>query len=309
MKHRLLVLLSGLLLPIVFNVAPGAPHPFFDDNGMIAWRSSWAVAYAQAQKYGKPLYVEAVKDKDKNSEKLSTINYRDERLSQFLNRYFIPVSIDATKPPPELKAYFVKTTPVILFISERGQYLSGMAGYKKTNEIEEEVLKILQDKAYVIPKNRETELEKQVDALKAALDDKAWAKAVPIYKTIMAVRGYGPIKEKAFELMDAAQADATKEVRNAYATTRKGDYAEARKALETVIKDYAGAPVADVAKEHLGALKNIEVAEKLAADTKVNRKGEAVRYYDQILLRYLETPYAALAQNRKKDLIKMATGK
>src|SRR5205814_2692209 len=111
-------------------------HPFFDDAGAVHWRT-WQQALSMAQKYNRPIFVEASKDKDKNCEKFVTTTFRDERIAQILNRYFVPVAVDFANPPADLKPSLQKagkTPPLILFLNERGTYFQGMSARKKQNE-------------------------------------------------------------------------------------------------------------------------------------------------------------------------------
>jgi hypothetical protein len=305
MFHRLLVGVVALAGLAILELASAAPHPFYDDGGAVHWRP-YQQAFVLAQKYGRPVFIEVSKDKDKLCEKLVVTSFKDERISQFLNRYFVPVSLDFTKQPAEMTKLIGqagKAPPIILLLNEKGQYLQGLSGFKKPNEIEGELIKVLEEK-YGVPKAKDAEIEKKLELLAKAVEDKAWAKAKPLFNEIVAIRGYSAMKDKAYEVMDAAQADGNAQVKEAYGSVRKDDYAEAKKGLEKVIKDFSGAPVADQAKEHLAAVKVMEFAHQCATDAKVNRKAEAVRQLDGVLGKYGDTPYAGLAQSRKKDLTK-----
>src|SRR5262249_43253916 len=160
---------------------------------VVNWKLNYTQAQTLAQKSGKPIFIAAGKDKDKDSEKLVQTTLRDERIGQFLNRHFVPVGVDFPNAPTELRPILLragKTPPVIVILNDQGQYLVGYTGYKKPNEVEAELIKVLEDKANAAPKSKEAELTKQVEMLEKALGDKAWAKATPIFRAVVAVKGY-----------------------------------------------------------------------------------------------------------------------
>src|SRR5262249_27649784 len=177
MSHRLLIALAALLTTAVFEMASAAPFPLFDDGGVVNWKLSYAQAQSLAKKSGKPIFVAAGKDKDGDSEKLVQTTLRDERIGQFLNRHFVPVGVDFPYAEAQLRPILLragKTPPVIVILNDQGQYLVGLTGYKKPNEVEAELIKVLEDKANAVPKSKEADLTKQVEMLEKALGDKAW---------------------------------------------------------------------------------------------------------------------------------------
>src|SRR4051794_35310456 len=46
------------LAAVLLGSAAAAPHPYHDDQGMIAWRPTWSAAVQEAKATGKPLYIE-----------------------------------------------------------------------------------------------------------------------------------------------------------------------------------------------------------------------------------------------------------
>ncbi|OAI54338.1 hypothetical protein AYO44_03455 [Planctomycetaceae bacterium SCGC AG-212-F19] len=304
MHHRL-VPLAAVLGLVILQFACASPHPFFDDAGMVHWRA-WQQAPSMAQKYNRPIFLEASKDKDKNCEKLVTTTFRDERIAQYLNRYFIPVTVDFANPPADLKPALQKagkTPPLILFLNERGTYIDSMSGYKKPNEVEAKLIEVLTDKAFVMTKAKEMEVEKLIEALDKEATAKDWTKAVPIFRNILGARGYSPLKDKAYDIMETAQGSSKGDLKSAYDSVRQDQYGEAKKTLEKLTKDWAGAPVADTAKTHLAAVKLLESAHLYASDAKVPRKADAIRQLDLVLRDHGDTPYGNLAFYRKKELV------
>jgi outer membrane protein assembly factor BamD (BamD/ComL family) len=305
MNHRLLVSLSALVTLAVLGVRAG-PHVHYDDGGNINWKPTYAVAFSIAQKSTKPIFVHASKDKDKASEDQVTMTLRDEKLGQLINRYLVPVSVDFDKPPAEVKPHVDKIAkkppPAVLIFNERGQLMNTLTGTWQAKDLYGNLLEMLQDKGYTLAKTKEAEVSKQVDLLEKALGEKKpWVKATPIFRNIVQNPGYSPLKDRAYDLLEKAQEGGFNDLKEAYNQARQDQYADAKKSLDKVAKEYVGAPVADQAKEHLGALKIMETAHTLASDPK--RKTDAVRQLDQVLTKFPDTPYAALALSRKKDLV------
>ena len=233
---------------------------------------------------------------------------RDPKVSTLLNRHFIPVVVDIDKPPPELIPLLQKvdgqTLPFLLCVSDRGQYMSGTSGRRDAAQLKGDLDKTLQDKQFALTKAGEAELTKQVAALEKVLDDKAYAKVPPIWQAIGRVRGYGPLKEKAYDLLDAAQEEAKKELLEALKESIGKDFAAAKKRATAVSKAYAGLPIADEAKQHAAALTLMEPVTKLLADKKGNYKAAATQQLDLLLKLHGDTPYASISVLMKKELQK-----
>lgn len=231
---------------------------------------------------------------------------KDPNVSKLLNRHFVPVVVDIDKPPPEVAALFPKvkgqTLPFLLYVSERGQFINGTSGGRSAAELQADLEKTLADKQYTIPKAGETELTKQLAALEKALGDKAYSKVPAIWQAIGKIRGYGPGKDKAYDLLEAAEADGRKELNTAFGEARAAEFAAAKKRVGGVTKELAGLPIADEAKGHLAALNIMEAVEKLTTAKKGNWKASANTQLDQVLRLHLDTPYANLALQQKKEL-------
>jgi hypothetical protein len=308
MYRRLLsvpVLVLGLA---ICELSPAAPHPYHDDGGAINWRPTWAAAIDLSKKTGKPLFILTDKEEDAVSKKFVSEVLTEKRVSQLINHYFVPVAFELEKVPKEVRPNTQKASkflPVVVIMNDRGAYITGFGGLIKPNEVEDALLKVLQDKAYTIPKTSEATMAKQLEALDKALDDKAYSKATPIFQNIVKTKGYSELKDKAYEKMDSAQSEATQELTEAYSSVRQDDYPEAKKAIEKVMKGYIGLPVAEQAKEQLAAVKLLESAYQLSSDPKVPRKADAMQKLDLLLRTYIDTPYASLAQFRKKELMPM----
>ena len=301
-------LVSGLALVISLCAAPWAasgPHPFHDDGGAINWRASLQVAVGQASTTGKPLFIEVCKEPDANAKKLAATTFQDARIAFFINHYFIPVVVDAGTAPADIKALLAKTggktEPYLLILDSRSQFIDGASGYKKPNEVEEKILKVLTEK-YAISKTQEETIGKQVEELKKLFEGKDYAKAMTLYRSITGVKGYSVKKDEAYEALDLAQSEISTKLKDALDHAKKSEFVDGKKDLEFVLKtkEYQGLPLADSAKSHLAALKLYESAANLAA--KDATKAQAVGPLDTLLRTYADTPYSQLATQKKKEL-------
>jgi hypothetical protein len=296
------------------SAALSGPHLYHDDGGMVNWRASLAEALREAQKQQRLLFIEVCKD-DANAQKLAAM-FKDQRLSQLLNRFCVPVVVDskAAKADQTVKLLLDKAgkaEPYILLLDEKGQYLSGLSGLRKTNEIEGAILDALKEH-FKIPEAVEKKLEAQVMELDIHITGKDWAKAVPLFKAIVAVKGYSAKKETAYELMDTAEADTSLKYRDVLSHTAKKEFDEAKTILTELLKnkDIAPLPMASEAKDYLAAVKLMEEADKHVNDTKrATAKINAIKNLDMVVSRYGDTPFANLAAVQRREIIKAASAK
>src|SRR5438876_1016670 len=92
------------------------------------------------------------------------------------------------------------------------------------------------------PRNRRgRSSSKPVDLLAKGLGEKKpWLKATPLFRNIVQHSGYSPIKDRAYDLMEKAQEGGVNELKEAYNQARQDQYADAKKSLDKVAKEYAG---------------------------------------------------------------------
>jgi hypothetical protein len=302
-----LALLGGLVLTAP---AVAGPHPFHDDHGNINWRPNWQVAVQQAQKGGKPLFIEICNDGDGTCRSFAGGTLRDSIVGLTLNRHFVSAVIASDKVPPELKGYMDKADgqglPCLLLLSDRGDYILGMKGQREAKKFQADLEEVLKNKAFAMSKSKEADLTRQVAALEKALDAKDYKKAVSTFQNIQQVSGYSTLKDRADDLMDKAQEEGANVLRKALDLARKNDYTGAKDAFkEFPTKAMTGLPVAVEARDHQAAFKLLEAGEQAMTDKKGNNwKAFALTQFDTLLAKYSETPYATLAMVYRKDLMK-----
>ena len=231
---------------------------------------------------------------------------QDPKVSQLLKRHFVSLVVDIDNAPRELQPHFNKiegkTLPFLLCVTDKGQFLQGTSGPRNAEQLVADLTKTLGNKAVALPKAREADLTKQLETLEKALDANNRKQSNTAFQAILRQRGYSQAKDKAHDLMDAAQAEAIKQLRDAVAHAGKDEYDDAGKLAAQVVKDFGGLPIADEAKEHQAALKLLEAAHQLSADKKGNWKQTAAQRLNTLLSKHGDTPYATLAQQRLQDL-------
>lgn len=313
MKHRLLLSLVLWAGMACLQLAQAGPHIYYDDNDNIKWKMKISEAIFLAKLNNRPLFVHMCKPNHKASEEQVVALLRDEKLGKFVNRHTYPISIDADKFPPELKAagtikgIFDKvfgqrdSVPSILALPGASSvYYHQFSGNGWTpDRMEQQIMDGL-TKHHAMNKAVENMINKQVEALEKNLEKKAnWATAGKIYNQIMSQPGYAPARDLAIDAMEKAEADGAAELREAFSQAKSDEYAEAKKLATKVQTDYKNLPLADEAKAHLAALKLLEAANASIAKEK---KADAIKSLDSIVNTYGDTPYAAIAIARKKDL-------
>ena len=231
---------------------------------------------------------------------------QDPKVGELLKRHFVALVVEIDNAPKELQPLFNKidgkTLPFLLCLTDRGQFLHGTSGPRNPEQLVADLTKTLADKAVALPKAREADLSKQLEALEKALDANNRKQAATAFQAIVRFRGYNAAKDKAHDLMDAAQAEGVKQLRDALAHGRKDEYDDAAKLVSQVAKDFAGLPIADEAREHQAALKLLEAAHQLSTDKKGNWKQTAAQRLNTLLSKHGDTPYATLAHLRLQEL-------
>src|SRR5262249_32349445 len=180
---------------------------------------------------------------------LASVTLQDPKVSQLLKRHFVSLVVDIDNAPKEIQPLLGKiegkTLPFLLCITDRGQFLHGTSGARNAEQLATDLEKALANKAVALPKAREADLAKQLEALEKALDANTRKQANTTFQAIVRLRGYSEAKDKAHDLMDRAQADGIKQLRDAVMHAGKDEYDEAGKLAVQVAKEFAGLPIAD----------------------------------------------------------------
>jgi hypothetical protein len=303
----LLILGAGMA---VLSSATAAPHPAgHDDGNAINWRVTYVSALKEAATTGKSIFVLGYYENDGNSKNVAGL-MKEPEVQKLINRYFVPLAINAEKNDKKENTILFpldkiggNTLPLVTFLTEKGQYIHGSNGPRKKEELLADIKKVLTDKNHSVAPAADANLGKQAETLQKALEAKNFKQAGPIYAAILKVRGYSANKDKAFDLMDDAQFEGVRLLKEAVQLADMNQYSDARKLIADVPKEYAGLPVANDYKEAVDSLSLLEQAFKSTQDKKVGWQGAALTKVSTVLTKYPDGAYAGVALKRKNELM------
>lgn len=227
-------------------------------------------------------------------------------MKQRLRRHFICVPIAHDSAPPRLKALFRMTggnvLPFLIYLTPTGVPIHGTNGFRTKEQLLGDLDRVLQSKLIAVSKKGEQQLTEQVAILEKALADKNYKEVQKALKAIQKVRGYSPIKDQAYDLLDTAQAPERKKIQEAVELARGDEYKKAAELLMAVAKESAGLPVAETARSALEALKLLAEQHQLVTRRKGSWRRQALQRLSRIVRKYGDSPFAPLAYERMQQL-------
>lgn len=235
---------------------------------------------------------------------------QDPGVVQTLNRNFVAVYVDYQKGLPNqlgqaLAKLENRTLPIVLYLTDTGEFVAGTSGNKTPAELMADVGAALKHPGLAMSKEDEAELAKQVKALEKAVAARNFPQVGEILGTIRNLKGHSPLKLKAYDLIDAAQAKAVPQIRLAVGQAEAHQYATASKLLAALAKQYAGLPVADEIKGYDEAVKLLESAAQIVRARKGSWKDDAAARLNQLLEQYPDSPFAPVARKRLAELARL----
>ncbi|GAX87156.1 conserved hypothetical protein [Lebetimonas natsushimae] len=108
----------------------------FNWYGNIHWIKSYNIAQKLAKKNHKLMLIEIAGIKCPPSKYLSKYVYSDKKISEFINKNFIPVFyfIQQNSIPKNIKKHFNGVTPTIIFFKPNGKAFYILTGARNKNE-------------------------------------------------------------------------------------------------------------------------------------------------------------------------------
>jgi len=233
---------------------------------------------------------------------------KDPKISGMIKANFIPYAVDMANAPADLKMLLQaagEAHPYVVYLNDKLQPLHSSSGMRDIEEMAADLEKVLENKQLAMSKANEAELDKQLGNMEKALEDKHYKEVTVAWNALNKLKGYSKSRQKAYELMDKAQADVMKKQADAVTQVKKDEYAKAKDLLGDVVKDFAGLPIGDEAKNDLESLKLIESANQLTKDQKGNSwKTQAVTKLRTALTKYPDSPMAPIALKKVESLLK-----
>jgi hypothetical protein len=287
-----------IALVTLIAVADGAPHPYHDDNGLIAWRPTWSAAVQEAKATGKPLYIELTHD-DEEGAAFVTSTLVNKSIQKVLRRYFVCVVLDFVHKPPELdrlcKAKNLSLTPVNLFLSPSGEYIAAHQKNVNVADFQKTLQTVLATPRLAAAKVKEKELERLTQTLSEALDAKEGNKVQSTFQAIEKVPGISPAKSRAYVVLDEAEEPIWDKLREAGDLVRAQKFPLARVALEEAARISGHLPVGREVQVNLTALPFFEEAGRLEDAKEPRWKEKALQEYQRALFKHPESSLAATA--------------
>lgn len=309
--NRLYVIIFSLAIMLMptFPQVQALPHLFYDDMGLINWRTNWPAALQEAQLSGKLLMVQITRYPCPQTPALFTRWYKHEKsvstLLKTLNRYAVCFVADYHRLPPDVgkiwatKGYSPEQCPIHIVVTPQKEPLSWFTGYISPDALAKLIEEGAADKRMRMSPSRDKEVEKWNEMLQSALQERDTKKIQSTWQLIQKIPGYGTAKKKSYELLDAAEAPARDKLLEAAKLLREQKNPQAQMALDEA-KAYAESlPVAVEVTQVQASLKLYDSAleaERLAKTAK--QKQQAVTLYQQVLAKYPETTVGTLAYQK-----------
>lgn len=300
--HRWLFILACCLLPSSLNALP---HLYYDDLGLISWRTNWSLALLEAQRTGKPLYIQMTSYPSDLNKQFSMHYWPDENLQKQLRRHCICFVVDYHQLPKDLaqilstKGYTDAQCPIHLLLTPQKEVLGWHTQCVAADILANRILQVITDKRMRMSPAQEKEINKLVPVLQTALNDRDAKKIQATWTAILRIPGCGEARNKAWDVLDAAEAPARKKLLEAARFMREQKNPQAHLALDEARQMATALPIAAEIDQTHSALKWLDQAQEAERQAKtVKQKQQSLQLYQQLVSKYPETTVATLAYQK-----------
>jgi len=121
---------QSLLLAAAFVLLPAQLRA--DD---IRWRASYAEAYAEATKTGKPMFMDFGSENCYWCKRLEATTFQAPEVAKLINERFVPVRIDATVDVDLARAVTVQALPTLFVLAPDRTILNRHEGYAEAPQL------------------------------------------------------------------------------------------------------------------------------------------------------------------------------
>jgi hypothetical protein len=302
------VFIGIILFSLAKEQGHAGPHPYHDDKGAVNWRPSLASAFQESRATGKPIFLEATRDNETHSANFAAVTFPHPDVRRLLRRDFVCVSIDRDALPPQydrfIKSKSISTVPVSLFLTPYGDVVVVRQDDPGPADVLPILKKVLTDPRFSMAKNKETEVNHQVELLAEALKAKDGKGIQAAWNSIQKTPGLCPSKMKAGDLLDEAEEPARKKIDEAAKLVREEKYSLARIALEEANQAGGSLPIESEIKQTLETVPLLESATNIEGAKGDKWKQKAANEYQHILQKYPDTVLATWTQIRLRNLLK-----
>jgi hypothetical protein len=306
--RAILVSMAILLMPALSHVQ-ALPHLYYDDLGLISWRTNWVIAQQEAQLYGKLLLVQMTRYPCPISPDFCKKSFPDEKLQKAMRRYCVCFVTDYHRLPADLKklvtsrGYGEDQCPIHLLLTPQKEALN----WATQNVAPEALTKIIEqaaaDKRMKLNKLQEKEIEKLNQNLQTAIENREAKKIQTIWQSILKIPGNSDAKNKSYDILELAEEPARKKLFEAAHLLREQKNPQAQLALDEAKAFAETLPIAGEIDQTIASLKLYDralEAERLATNTK--QKQPYIVLYQQLLSKYPENTVSTLAYQKLRAI-------
>jgi hypothetical protein len=305
---------NGLISLLVLSLlslqhVQALPHIYYDDLGLISWRTSWPVAFQEAQQSGKLVFVQITRFPCNISPDFSKKSFPDEKLQKMLRRYCICCVIDFRLLPPDLKqlvtskGYGEDQCPIHLLLTPQKEALNWAVQSVPPDLLTKHVEQGAADKRMRMSKVQEKEIEKLNPILESAVQSRDARKIQSTWQSIQKIPGNSTAKNKSYDILEKAEEPARKKLLEAAQLLRDQKTPQAQLALDEAKALAESLPVANEIDQTLASLKLYDralEAERLATNPK--QKQQYITLYQQLLSKYPENTVSTLAYQKLRAI-------
>jgi len=309
MTFRTTLICLTFLFMLNVRQVQALPHPYYDDLGLISWRTNWIAAQQEAQLYGKLLLVQMTHYPCSVCTTFGNKSFPDEVLQKMLRRYCVCFVVDYQRLPADLKklvtskGYGEDQCPIHLLLTPQKEALNWTVQNVAPEVLAKTIEQAAADKRMKMSKVQEKEIEKLNQSLQTAIQNKDTKKVLAAWQSIQKIPGNSDAKNKSYDILEAAEEPARKKLFEAARLLREQKNPQAQLALDEAKAFSEALPIATEIDQTIASLKLYDralEAEKLATNTK--QKQQYITLYQQLLAKYPENTVSTLAYQKLRAI-------
>jgi thioredoxin-like negative regulator of GroEL len=214
----------------------------------VNWRSDYKKAREEAERTGRPLFIDVGSDNCYWCKQLDTRTFTDAEVITLLNQRFIPLRINADHDPYYIKALRVQSYPTMVVAESAGKILRYQEGFVEADALKELLGKVLA--AVGVPDWMARDFEEAGKAV--AMTD--YPRAISLLRNIVEDGKTRPVQQRARDLLQKLEQQASERLSKARELIDKGQPGQATEILNDLAKAYAGTQAAREGKQALVSL-------------------------------------------------------
>jgi thioredoxin-related protein len=214
----------------------------------VKWRYDYSAARNEAQKTGRPLFLDFSTEWCTYCKKLDVTTFRDPTVLQALNEQFIPVKLDGNREKRLVDYLKIQAYPTLIMAGPDGKILKTIEGYVDANRLRDH----LQEVAHAAA-NPEWMTRNYQEATRA-LQSNDFSRAVALLRIVVEDNRQRPLQIEARKLLLDIEQRAQGQLVKAEQLEDRGQFLEAIEVLTGLTQTYAGTQAAAEAVKTLAVL-------------------------------------------------------